>query len=380
MSAPETPRILFLAMSRNQAAYFTRLAGAMDVAGVILQAKHPGRGLLLPALRWLWRQRAHWAGWLRFRVDKGRVNAGSGGALFQAGLMLRAAFCLAGAMREVQRARPDAIFMLNGAHYKQRVVTAWIRQQGIRTMFLELGCLPDTMALDARGVNFDSEVPRDPAFYRAYRPSGEPVTDQLVRRPPRKPVGEPITLPSKYIFVPFQVYDDTQILIHSPWLPDMESLFEALLQSVDALPAEYVFVVKEHPTSRRSYAALHDRHPRIRFANANDTQQLIEHAALVITINSTVGIEALLLGRPVLTLGNAFYNIDGLVSHADNVAQLREVISAPEQAPFDAALVRHVVAWLQERYLVPGRIKHWNERHPVRMRQRVDDILRGELP
>src|SRR5690606_11472626 len=114
--------------------------------------------------------------------------------------------------------------------------------------------------------------------------------------------------------------------------------------------------------------------------NANDTQALIEHAALVITINSTVGIEALLLGRPVLTLGNAFYNIDGLVSHADNVAQLREVVSAPGQAPFDPGLVRHFVAWLHERYLVPGRIKHWNDQHPVRMRQRLDDILRGELP
>ncbi|AJD46877.1 capsule polysaccharide biosynthesis [Isoalcanivorax pacificus W11-5] len=380
MAAPDTPRILFLAMSRNQAAYFTRLAGAMAVEGVILQAKHPGRAPLAPALRWLWQRRAQWASWLRFRVDKGRVNAGSGGVLFRFGLMLRAAFCLAGAMRDVRQARPDALFMLNGAHYKQRVVTAWIKEQGIQTMFLELGCLPDTMALDARGVNFDSEVPRDPAFYRAYQPSGEPVTDKLVRRPPRKPVGDPITLPAHYVFVPFQVYDDTQILIHSPWLRDMEALYDALLQSVEALPPDHVFVVKEHPTSKRDYRALHDRHPRILFANANDTQALIEHAALVITINSTVGIEALLLGRPVLTLGNAFYNIDGLVSHADNVAQLREVVSAPGQAPFDPGLVRHFVAWLHERYLVPGRIKHWNDQHPVRMRQRLDDILRGELP
>ena len=40
-------------------------------------------------------------------------------------------------------------------------------------------------------------------------------------------------------------------------------------------------------------------------------KEVLKKAELVITLNSTVGIEALLYGKPVLTLGDAFYNIKG---------------------------------------------------------------------
>jgi capsular polysaccharide export protein len=41
---------------------------------------------------------------------------------------------------------------------------------------------------------------------------------------------------------------------------------------------------------------------------------LLEKARGVVTINSTVGIWTLLLGRPLITLGSAIYNIKGLTN------------------------------------------------------------------
>tara|TARA_B100000446_G_scaffold137237_2_gene129540 strand:+ start:1206 stop:2345 length:1140 start_codon:yes stop_codon:yes gene_type:complete len=375
---PPLPRVLFLAMSRNQEKHFRALAEQMPVDGRVINAKHPGRGPWLKALGWLWRRRGQLPGWLRFRVSKGQLNDGAHGRWFRFGLGLRIAHLMAGLMRQVRDWQPQVLFVLNGAHYKQQAAISWAREAGLKVAYLELGFLPNTMALDGAGVNYANSIPRQAAFYRNYSPRGEVADATLVRRPPRKPVGEPIELPARYLFVPFQVYDDTQILIHSPWVPSMEALYQALVETVDALPGDCVYVVKEHPTSKKAYPELHGRHPRILFANANDTQQLIERSLGVITVNSTVGIESLLLGRPVITLGNACYNIEELVAHADNRDTLCGLVSDPQALPFDGALVRHFVAWLREQYLVPGRWPEYGPDYPRRMRERLDQILSGE--
>ncbi|MBB11200.1 MAG: polysaccharide synthesis/modification protein [Alcanivorax sp.] len=368
--------LLFFAMSRNQESYFSRLKQDMAVGGVVLNAKHPGWGGRFSALVWLLRRRHLWSQWLFFRVQKGRLNGQKAGKLFRFGLILRSTGCLAAVQSLCKSRAPDGIVLMNGAHYKQQIVLAYIREQGVQPLYMELGCLPDTTAIDGKGVNYNGAVPRDPCFYRGYHPSKD-VDATLIKRPPRKPVGEPVDLPARYIFVPFQVYDDTQILLHSPWVDSMESLYWALERCVSSLPEGWCFIVKEHPSARKSYEHIHDNHSRIVFANANDTQELIEGARLVITINSTVGIESLLLGRPVLTLGNAFYNIPELVSHAASEEQLSQLIASPESWVYDEELVRHFVAWLSEQYLVPGRFRSYRDEHPKRMKQRIGEILEG---
>jgi capsular polysaccharide export protein len=372
------PYVLFLAMSRNQEKHFRALKSEMPVDGVVINAKHPGWGRTWRAMRWVWQNRDALPSWLRFRVDKGRLNNGAHGRWFRVGLALRMVHLMAGILRENEKRRPDLIFVLNGEHYKQQAVIAWAKEQGVPVAYLELGYLPNTMVLDGKGINYANGMPRSPAFYRDYQPQGIQVDSTLVRRPPRTPVGEPISLPKHYLFVPFQVYDDTQILIHSPWVKSMERLHEVLEMTVDDLPNDTVYVVKEHPTSKKSYPQLHQRHSRILYANANDTQELIERARCVITINSTVGIESLLLGRPVITLGNACYNIEGLVSHANNTDELRALVAKPEQLPFDEELITRFVAWLSEVYLVPGRWPKYSPQYPKRMRERIDSILQGE--
>lgn len=370
-------RVLFLAMSRNQEKHFRALAEQMPVESRIVNAKHPGRGPLIKSLSWLWRHRKRLPVWLQFRLQKGQLNNGSSGGAFQLGLALRIAHMMSGVLGTTSKWHPEVLFLLNGAHYKQQAAIHWAREQGIKIAYLELGFLPNTMALDGAGVNYANSIPRDASFYRQYRPQGHPVDANLVRRPPRKAVGEPITLPKHYLFVPFQVYDDTQILVHSPWVKSMEALYQLLEETLGTLPDDYVYVVKEHPTSKKAYSHLHERHPRIWFANANDTQQLIDHSQGVITINSTVGIESLLLGRPVITLGNACYNINDLVAHADNVTVLREWVANPKNLPFDAKLVRHFVAWLKEQYLIEGRWPDYEEQYPKQMRRRLEQILTG---
>ena len=100
------------------------------------------------------------------------------------------------------------------------------------------------------------------------------------------------------------------------------------------------------------------------------------------TINSTVGIESLLLGCPVLTLGNAFYNIAGLVAHADSPDELSKLLSSQEDWVYDEELVQRFIGWLSEQYLVPGRFRTYRSEHPERMKRRIEQICKeatGEL-
>ena len=73
--------------------------------------------------------------------------------------------------------------------------------------------------------------------------------------------------------------------------------------------------MKEHPSDhgRIDYSGAFRAFPDVVFTKLMNTQELIEKSAAVVTVNSTVGIEAMLHLKPVITLGDAFYAVPGLV-------------------------------------------------------------------
>jgi capsular polysaccharide export protein len=219
---------------------------------------------------------------------------------------------------------PDALTLAVANHLQRSRLVA------------ELGFFPDTLQYDVRGINFGSSLPRDPDFYRplANRLPLEKPQD-LVRRKPKQKGHSTDTLPSNYIFVPMQVPSDMQILVHSPWIRNMVHLYETLFALAERHPERH-FVVKEHPSFPLSIRSHIVPHQRIHFANHNDTRELIEGAEAVITVNSTVGLEAILLGKKVITLGDAPYNVEGLVLHARGLEELSKNLSIlPSWEPDD---------------------------------------------
>lgn len=68
------------------------------------------------------------------------------------------------------------------------------------------------------------------------------------------------------------------------------------------------------------------------------TLELIERAAAVVTISSTVGLEAVMLQRPVLTLSRPFYSGYGVTMDVEDRADLPEHL--PELLAFEPDLER----------------------------------------
>ena len=132
------------------------------------------------------------------------------------------------------------------------------------------------------------------------------------------------------MYFPLHVVDDYKILRVIPHAHDQASLVE---QVAAALPHGYDLVLKEHPMSigRNPLTLLRRlaRIPNVRIvAPRCSSHELIRDAAAVVVISSTVGLEALLYGKPVLTLGQPFYSGYGVTLDVDSFAELRSAVPA----------------------------------------------------
>jgi Capsule polysaccharide biosynthesis protein len=129
-----------------------------------------------------------------------------------------------------------------------------------------------------------------------------------------------------FVYFPLQVADDYKILRLRPHCADQEAIVD---QVIRALPAGADLVVKEHPMSigrnpvhRLARMAAP---PNVHLAEPHtSTLELIERALAVVTISSTVGLEAVMLGKPVMTLGRPFYSGYGITVDIEDRAELPE--------------------------------------------------------
>lgn len=129
-----------------------------------------------------------------------------------------------------------------------------------------------------------------------------------------------------FVYFPLHVTDDYKITRIIPHCRDQVSLVE---QVADALPVGYDLVLKEHPMSlgRNSIGLLRRlrRRPNVRLVQPyTSSHELIQSSAGVVVISSTVGLEALLYDKPVLTLGDPFYAGFGVTLDVHSFAEIAE--------------------------------------------------------
>jgi len=285
-----------------------------------------------------------------------------------------ALFCY---MRYFTKIKPEyeKIIVWNGFMFRQHIALEIAKLYGIKPVFVESAFLPGRIVIDPKGVNFLNSVPRDKEFYLNYK-NDRPLPKELIPRQPKNAKKfsalkkEP--LPERFVFVPFQVDYDTQILLFSPWIKSMRDLFFTLKEIANKLQINIVF--KEHPSSRKEYPYLHEiakKDKYVSFANAYPTQELIEKSEAVITVNSSVGVESLLFYKKVITLGEAFYNIEGIVKHASSKEELLSILKDLNSWEVDKNLIENFLKYLYWEYLIPGNFTDENEEQM----KKIDRIL-----
>ena len=119
-----------------------------------------------------------------------------------------------------------------------------------------------------------------------------------------------------YFFVPLQHDGDAQILHHSDFADNAEFVLRVMRSFALHAPTNSLLVFKQHPQVRggpglgeliAGVALELGIGHRVHHMVEGDTPDLAQHAAGVVVINSTVGLQALERGAPLMVLGEALY-------------------------------------------------------------------------
>jgi capsular polysaccharide export protein len=261
-------------------------------------------------------------------------------------------------------ARPDAIALAwNGLVSSRRVFMQAARDAGARTLYLERGPLPQTLTADPVGVNFHNGLPRDAGPYLAWlhrHPEADaawrPVAETLRQRPATAQheagLRPPPPLDSPFVFLPLQKQGDTQLRFFGRACTGVRETVEFVAAAARELPPGWHIRLKQHPSDKARFSGLLDAHADLPLYldNATDTFTQVRASRLVLTVNSSVGLEAMLLGVRVAVMGEAFWAIPGAVADAGSSAALQELLANPEATMPDLSVRNALLSFLVAEY------------------------------
>ena len=268
----------------------------------------------------------------------------------------------------------DKIFLFGDCRFYQRVSIQVARKLGIEVFVFEEGYIrPHYITMEKYGVNDFSHISRDADFYKNVKISSEQEPKDA-EYSPFKMVACSTTyylvsnifhfrypnyihhrdfsaikeafygtrsffrkliypfyekkyleiikneLSNNYFFVALQTYNDFQVLEHSGY-KSIEKFIIEVLESFSKNTLETWLVFKHHPVDRgrknyKKFIIDQARHfgieDRVLVLYDTHLPTCLKNAKGTVTINSTVGLSALYHETPVITLGNAIYDIEGL--------------------------------------------------------------------
>lgn len=253
--------------------------------------------------------------------------------------------------------RPHIVFNWNGVAAMQAALTFVANETKVPCFFLERGLLPGTLVVDKEGVNYSSHVAGEKwhklnaTDLQQYELDAlEQYCTQLVAEGAsivnagntinpcmvRKHLG--ISDDATVVLFPFQIEWDSNILLNSPTYKKMLEIIKDLQYIIRSM-TNVVLIVKPHPEDRDRLAEIRSACTENCYVSTDlSINSLLDTADAVVTINSTVGLEALIRHKPVVTLGHSAYSEKGFTYDAFSKealpAQLYAAISASKSGEF----------------------------------------------
>ncbi|MEY1555028.1 capsular biosynthesis protein [Yoonia sp. R2331] len=259
---------------------------------------------------------------------------------------------------------PDhAALCWQGLTGARRAVMLGAQDASVPRLFAELSPLPGYLTLDPKGVNAEGSVPQDPAFYDNVDPDAALIArikSQFQARAARRAdVGQTSAdLPdAPYIFVPLQVPDDSQMILFAGWVGSASGFVAVLAAASQALPDGWHLRIKEHPSAKQPLTAEINAAiaagARIALDNQTDSFAQLASSRAVLTVNSSMGLQAMFWDKPVITTGQAFYALPGLTHDASSDDALQSLLERVAGLPCDKGLRQRFLTWLATCYYIP---------------------------
>ena len=129
----------------------------------------------------------------------------------------------------------------------------------------------------------------------------------------------------KIVFVPMQVCKDTVIQLYSGWIGKLTNL-KPLLEQIANENKDITFLVKNHPVEREFQMT---ESKNIKIVDNFHYKDCITYSDTILTINSSIGLQALMWSKNVIVLGNAFYDFPCITKKANCKEDIVRYIKNP---------------------------------------------------
>ena len=258
-----------------------------------------------------------------------------------------------GARRLFQRSPGAVAVAWNGLGGSRQAFLLAARDAGCGTLACELAPFVDRITVDPKGVNAESSVMGVDVSGVAAGDGWRALGAGLVARASRRTdVGQAQGAPEgRYLFCPLQVPNDSQVTLFAGWTGGMAGFLDALAQAVVHLPEDWHLRVKEHPSARVALAlGPLVATGRVVVDNATDSFVQVQGSLGVVTLNSSMGLQAFFYDKPVVVLGRAFFARPELVTVAADQTTLNATFAAADSLSFEPTQRARFMNWLDRVY------------------------------
>ncbi len=160
-----------------------------------------------------------------------------------------------------------------------------------------------------------------------------------------------------YFLFPLQLDSDSQVRRYSPYSGMKEAISCVLTSFASAAPENTHIIIRNHPldnglidyaTFIDSFAKACGIRERVHFVEGAKANRMMDKSIGVVVLNSTIGITALRLGKPVYCVGTAIYAMEGLAINSeqmplDDFWQQKRAPQRDALADFERVLKTHAL-------------------------------------
>ena len=215
-------------------------------------------------------------------------------------------------------------------------------------LYTELAPFKNRFTIDPQGVNYNNSLPRSADYYIEWfkeKQSKAAVIQQVKSQiQQRKPSGQykatitsnEYSVDSPFIFVPLQVPKDTQLDVFGNTVKSNKDTVKLIQNAIEHLPSSWHVRIKQHPSSIDNKEIDETSlDPRIVMDNQTDTFEQLNKSKAVLTVNSSVGLEAFFFNKPVAVIGQAFWSFDELTYSAETQDKMNAFFQKVDTLNFD---------------------------------------------
>ncbi|MFC4478245.1 hypothetical protein [Flavobacterium chungangensis] len=141
------------------------------------------------------------------------------------------------------------------------------------------------------------------------------------------------------VFYPLHFEPEATLFYMSTYYDNQLALVENILK---CLPEDQFLVIKEHPAQagflmQKNWRNLKKRFPNIRLIKAEvSSKEIILRSKAVVTLVSTAGFEAVILGKPVIVLGKIYFDVFDGINYCSTFEEVYKLLRGYE--PFNKSV------------------------------------------